>query len=218
MKVKTYNKSGEEVGETLLPKEVFEVKTKADLLHQTVVSQAANERQGTAHVKNRGEVRGGGKKPWRQKGTGRARHGSSRSPIWRGGGTVFGPNKEKTYKVKINNKVKRSALLMALSAKAENKQIFVFDELVLPNFKTREVAAMIANLKKKEASFKGGKILIISPKKDEKLFKSVKNIPGATVIVASNLNAKTIFSFKYLFLTKEAISVLKKTFLKPNEI
>ena len=125
MKINLYNQKGEKVGKTDLPDEIFNVEINSDLLHQVIVSQMANKRQSSAHTKDRGDVSGGGKKPWRQKGTGRARHGSRRSPIWVGGGVTFGPKSEKNYKKTIPQKMKRKALFMALSSKVND------DELIL---------------------------------------------------------------------------------------
>ena len=129
MKVSVYNQEGKEVGKVLLPKEIFEVKVNPDLVHQVVVCQMANRRQPIAHTKDRGEVRGGGRKPWSQKGTGRARHGSIRSPLWIGGGVTFGPRKEKIFKKKIPKKMRRKALFMVLSGKAKENLLLVLDKL-----------------------------------------------------------------------------------------
>src|SRR3989338_9034179 len=120
MKIDVYNEKGEVTGSTILPKEIFQVPMNADLVHQVLISQTANKRQISAHTKNRAEVRGGGRKPWRQKGTGRARVGSIRSPLWRGGGITFGPRTEKVYARDIPKKMRRKALLMVLSEKAKN--------------------------------------------------------------------------------------------------
>ena len=120
MKFSVINQKGEKLKETLLPKEIFEVKSNNDLIHQVVVSQMSNRRKNIAHTKDRSEVSGGGRKPWRQKGLGKARHGSIRSPIWIGGGVTFGPTKERVFKKKINKKMRRKALFMVLSAKAKN--------------------------------------------------------------------------------------------------
>src|SRR4051812_34995124 len=127
MKVAVYNQEGKETGEFALPKELFEVEMNADLVHQILISHTANKRQVSAHTKNRGEVRGGGRKPWRQKGTGRARHGSTRSPIWKGGGVSGGPRNEKVYEREIPKKMKKKALFMVLSEKAKNNLVVVLD-------------------------------------------------------------------------------------------
>ncbi len=142
MYVKLYNQSAEEIGTTELPDAVFGLKWNPDLVHQVVTSYAANRRAGTAHAKTRGEVRGGGKKPWRQKGTGRARHGSIRSPIWKGGGVTHGPRKEKDYSKKINKKMARKALLTVFSAKARDGEIAVMDTMAFPEGKTKHAAAV----------------------------------------------------------------------------
>src|SRR3990167_5955176 len=118
MKISIYNQAGEKTSTMNLPKEIFEIKFNADLVHQIAVSLSANKRQISAHSKTRSEVRGGGKKPWRQKGTGRARHGSIRSPLWKGGGVTFGPRKDKVYEKDVPKKMRRKALLMVLSEKA----------------------------------------------------------------------------------------------------
>ena len=125
MKIKVFNQNKEEKGEIELPKEIFEIEVNSDLIYQVVLAQRGNRRQGTAQAKMRGEVRGGGRKPWRQKGTGRARHGSTRSPLWRGGGVTFGPRADKNYKKRIPKKMGRKALFMVLSAKAKENLILV---------------------------------------------------------------------------------------------
>jgi len=146
MKVNSYNQQGEEKGTGQLPKDVFEVEMNSDLVHQAMVSQSSNRRQGTAHTKDRGDVSGGGKKPWRQKGTGRARHGSNRSPIWKGGGVTFGPRNEKVYLKIVPKKIRRKALKMVLSSKVENKQFILLDELKLTGTKTKEMADILKKM------------------------------------------------------------------------
>ena len=136
MKVKIYNQEGKETETMELPDGVFGLKWNADLVHQVVTGQAANLRRGTAHAKGRSEVRGGGRKPWRQKGTGRARHGSIRSPLWIGGGVTHGPLKEKSYHKKINKKMAKKALFTALSAKARDNEIIILENLKFPEAKT----------------------------------------------------------------------------------
>jgi len=209
MKINIYNQEGKEVGNTLLPKEIFDVKINPDLVQQVVVSQMANRRQVSAHAKTRGEVRGGGRKPWRQKGTGRARHGSRRSPIWRGGGITFGPRKDRVFKKKINKKVRRSALLMVLSAKVKNSLMVVLEDLKLESAKTKLMAALI-----KKLPCKGQNALLILPKMDKNLIISSKNISSLGTIQAKDLNALDLLSFKYLIMPKEAIKLIKETFLK----
>ncbi|OGZ77655.1 MAG: 50S ribosomal protein L4 [Candidatus Staskawiczbacteria bacterium RIFCSPLOWO2_12_FULL_37_15] len=209
MKVDLYNQNGEVSGSTVLPKEIFEVKLNADLVHQIVVSQMANKRQISAHTKNRGEVSGGGKKPWRQKGTGRARHGSIRSPLWRGGGITFGPRKDKVYEREIPKKMRRKALFMVLSQKAKEKNLIVLDKLEMAVPATKEMAKSLSKLPCKSQS-----LLIALPKYDKNAFLSARNIKKTGIFEARNLNILDLMTYKYLLLPKEAIKVIKETFLK----
>lgn len=208
-----YNQEGEKIGQTLLPKEIFEVKTNQDLVHQVIVSQMANKRQGTAHAKTRAEVKGGGRKPWRQKGTGRARHSSIRSPIWKGGGVTFGPRKEKNYAKRIPKKMKRKALFMILSEKAKEKMILVLDKLSMSKPKTKLMAQTIDKLRKIKG-FEQGSMLIVLDQKDDKVIRSARNISQLKVRQAKDLNPLDLVSVKYIVLPKESIEVIKKTFLK----
>lgn len=209
MKIKVYDQQGKEVGEALLPKEIFEVKISPNLIHQVVVSQIANRRQVSAHTKDRGEVRGGGRKPWRQKGTGRARHGSIRSPIWRGGGITFGPTKQRVFKKKIPKKMKRKALLMVLSAKAKNNLLILLDKLKLENIKSKTMAKVLRGLPCKEES-----CLIVLPSMDKNIILSARNLNQVETCQAKDLNALDLLNFKYLVMSKETIKVVKNTFLK----
>ncbi len=208
MKVPVYNQQGKEIDTILLPKEIFEIPINFDLLYQVVVSQMANQRRVIAHTKNRGEVSGGGKKPWRQKGTGRARHGSIRSPLWRGGGVTFGPRKEKVYKKEIPKKMKRKALFMVLSEKARNNLLIVLEELKIDKPKTK---IMVDILKKFSRQ---GSILIVLPNYDKNLILSARNIAGVSIIEVRNLNVLDLLNTKYLLLTKDSIKTIEKTFIK----
>jgi len=209
MKVTVYNQEGKEVGTTLLPKEIFDIKVNPDLVHQVVVSQMANRRKVIAHAKGRAEVRGGGRKPWRQKGTGRARAGSIRSPLWRGGGVTFGPTKERVFKKKINKKMRKIAFFMALSTKAKNNLLLILDKLSLPEAKTKLMTKILGKL-----PFKKGSCLIALPRADKTIIRVTRNIPNVQTIEARNLNALDLLSFKYLIMPKETIKVIKETFLK----
>ncbi len=209
MKVDVYNQEGEKVGTTLLPKEIFDVSVNPDLVHQVAVSQMANQRRVIAHTKDRGEVRGGGRKPWRQKGTGRARHGSRRSPLWRGGGVTFGPTKDRVFKKKVNKKIKRKALFMVLSAKVKNNLLILLDKIRLEKSKTKEISEILKKLPGKEKSS-----LIVLPGMDKNIILAVRNIPGVKVVQAKDLNVLNLLSFKYLIMPEEAIKVAKETFLK----
>jgi large subunit ribosomal protein L4 len=208
MKIAVYNQEGKEVGSVLLPKEIFEVKVNPDLVHQVVVSQMANRRQVLAQAKDRSEVRGGGRKPWRQKGTGRARVGSRRSPLWKGGGVTFGPTRARVFKKKINKKMKRKALLMVLSAKVKNNLLLILDKLSLTEVKTKLMAKILKRLPIK------GSFLIVLPKLDKDIVRATKNLAEVRTIEARNLNALDSLSSKYLIIPKESIKIIKETFLK----
>jgi len=212
MEADVYNQQGEKTGTVLLPKDIFGVKLNSDLLWQVVFSQSASRRKATASTKTRGEVRGGGKKPWRQKGTGRARHASIRSPIWRKGGTVFGPNKERIFRKKINNKMRKSALFMVLSTKAAKNLIFILDNLILEKPKTKLMFEILKKLSTKNKN-KGPKLIIL-PKLEKNIVKAARNIPGVGIIEARNLNALDLLSCKNLIMLKDSIKVIKETFVK----
>jgi large subunit ribosomal protein L4 len=209
MQVKVYNQEGKETGKVRLPKEIFGVPLNEDLVHQVVVSQMANRRQVLAHTKDRGEVKGGGRKPWRQKGTGRARAGSIRSPLWKGGGVTFGPRKEKVFKKRIPKKMRRKALLMVLSAKAKNNLLILLDKLKIEKPKTKEMAKILEKLPPK-----GKNCLIALPEMDKKIILATRNIPKVETIQAKDLNPLDLLSFKYLLLPKDSVKVIKDTFLK----
>lgn len=209
MKAPVYDQTGKEVKEALLPKEIFDVEINKDLVYQVILAQTANRRQVSAHTKDRSEVRGGGKKPWRQKGTGRARHGSSRSPIWVGGGVTFGPTKNRNFKQKINGRMKKSALFMALSSKARGKLVLVLDSFKLKEAKTKLAAQFLNSL-----PLEGKTALVILPGMDSTMIMALRNIPRVGTMQAKDLNALDVLSFKYLLLPKESLKVMKETFLK----
>lgn len=209
MKTTVYNQTGKEVGDITLPKEVFEVKFNADLVHQIMVSMMSNQRQNSAHTKNRGEVSGSGIKPWRQKGTGRARHGSRRSPIWRGGGITFGPRNDKNYEKTIPAKMRRKALLMVLSEKAKNNNLVVLDKIELKDGKTKEMVSSLKKLPCKEQS-----TLIALPNYDKKIVLATRNIKKTSIEDARNLNILDLLNNKYLLITKDSIKTIENTFVK----
>jgi large subunit ribosomal protein L4 len=217
MLVKTYNQKGEEVGKAQLPKTVFDVKVNPDLIYQVVTSQLSNQRQNIAHTKGRGEVSGGGRKPWKQKGTGRARHGSNRSPIWRHGGVAFGPTNEKNFARKINKKMKKLAMFMVLSVKAKNNLLYVLDDLEVKEPKTRLLADTVKNLRDKIEGLKKGTIIIAMPKYDRMLVLAAKNLKGVKTIEAAKLNSLELLSAKFLVLPKDSIGTIKETFQKAEE-
>jgi large subunit ribosomal protein L4 len=217
MKTSVYNKEGQEVEKIVLPEEIFNIKINSDLVYQVAVSQMANRRISIAHTKDRSEVSGGGKKPWRQKGTGRARHGSIRSPIWKGGGVTFGPRKERVFEKKIPKKMTRKALFMVLSEKAKKNLLIVLDELNFSTNKTKQMVYLLNKLplNKKENS-KDNKItaLILLPSMDKKVILASRNIEGVETIQAKDINVLDLLSFKYIIMPKESIKVIKETFLK----
>lgn len=208
VEVNLYNQKAENIGKVELPDAVFSVPSNNDLLHQIVISQIANKRQVLAHTKGRSEVRGGGKKPWRQKGTGRARHGSIRSPIWKGGGVTFGPTKERNFKKEVNKKMSRKALLVALSEKARSNDIIMVDSITLNAPKTKEAAGILKLFKEKLN--KTGSVLIVTPSNDTNLYRATKNIQKTGVIEARNLNPLEVLSSKNLVILKDSIKLLNK--------
>ena len=183
-----------------------------------------------AHTKNRGEVRGGGKKPWRQKGTGRARHASIRSPLWRHGGITFGPTKEKVFKKEIPKKMKRLALFMVLSGKVKNNLLILLDKLKLEQSKTKLMAQIIENLKSKtelpfmeakvkkgtksSSPIKKGSVLIALSELDKNIILAVRNLPDVKTIQAKDLNCLDLLSLKYLIMPKDSVKVIRDTFLE----
>lgn len=209
MKADLYNLNGEKTGDITLPKSIFEVKFNADLVHQIMVSLMANKRQTSAHAKFRGEVRGGGKKPWRQKGTGRARHGSTRSPLWKGGGVTHGPRNERIWEREIPKKMRRKALLMVLSEKAKNNTLVIVDKIELEKGKTKEMAKVLAKL-----PCSGASALIALPEYDKKIFLASRNIRKVSIDDARNLNVLDLLNSKFLVMPKEAIKTIEKTFSK----
>lgn len=211
-----YNQKGSSAGSFDLPESVFGVKWNADLVHQVAISMQANKRSGTAHTKDRGEVSGGGKKPWKQKGTGRARHGSSRSPIWVGGGVTFGPRSEKEYSQKINKKMRSKALFSVLSKKLSLGKVLLVDTISLSEMKTKSAVDVISSLAKisgfeKLTSKKPTNTLLALSTSDRVIEKSFANLPGVTVGLAKDLNALSAMTFNHIVLVnpKETLATLE---------
>lgn len=200
-----YNMEGKELGNYELNAAVFGIEPNKTAIHTVVVSYLANQRQGTQSALTRAEVRGGGIKPWRQKGTGRARQGSIRSPQWTGGGVVFAP-KPRDYRTSVNKKVKKLALKSALSAKAIDSEIIVLDALSLEEIKTKKIAEMLKNLKVDT------KALIVLPEKDEKVYCSAKNIPGVATSFVGTLNVYELLKHDKLIITKDAAEKLVEVY------
>ncbi len=192
---------------TIKKKGIFDIEINSDLIHQVVVSQSSNRRQGNAHTKDRSEKRGGGVKPWRQKGTGRARHGSKRSPIWAGGGVTFGPRKEKNYKKKIPLQMKRKALLMVLSEKKREKTL-LFHDLKIKEVKTKAIKDIIDKLNIT------GSILFVLGQNDKDFVLAQRNIPKTNTITAKDLNAFDLLQHKYVVMQEVAVKAIEDIFLK----
>ena len=211
METKIYNQKGAEAGTIDLPTKVFAAKWRADLVHQVVEGMRSNKRSGTADTKDRGEVRGGGKKPWKQKGTGRARHGSSRSPIWVGGGVTHGPLSEKNYKRKISKKMRAQALFSVLSKKLKDSEIIFVDSLDTSAISTKSAVGVVNNLVKagnlKNIKTKNPKILIALYERNPKIEKSFRNIPVLDTVFLKNINPLDILNYKYLMIEKPVESV-----------
>jgi len=200
MKVALYDNLAKVTGETELPDRVFAAKWNPDLVKQALDAQLANSREPIAHAKGRGEVRGGGKKPWRQKGTGRARHGSTRSPIWRGGGVAHGPTNEKVFARKINKKMKQAAIFSALSKKLADGELKVVESLAVSEPKTKLAAKTI---------FAFGKSALVIPSSENKnIYRASSNIPKVKSLDPKSLNVYDILCYKNVLLEKEAIEAI----------
>jgi large subunit ribosomal protein L4 len=208
MKTIVYNQQGKESGESLLPKEIFDVKLSFDLVHQIATSLMSNKRQNIAHTKSRGEVRGGGRKPWKQKGTGRARHGSNRSPIWRGGGITFGPRNDRNFKRVIPKKMNRKAIFMVLSSKLRDNELIVVNELKIDSPKTKDFSILIKGILQDRI----GKTLIATETFDKNMAIAAKNIPNVKVIAVNELNVLDLLNFKYLIISEGSIKKIKNIF------
>ena len=198
--VNVYNQNREKVSEITLDDAVFGAEVKEHLFYAVVRWQLAGRRQGTHSVKNRAEVAGGGKKPWKQKGTGRARQGTTRAPQWRGGGSVFGP-KPRDYSYKLNKKVRQSALRSALSRRTQETQIVVLDDLNFSEIKTRQVADLLAK-------FELGEALVVLADRNDNVERSARNIQAVTVLPAEGLNVYDVLNHRTLVMTKAAVDAV----------
>ena len=205
LKTNVYNMSGKLVGEIELPEAVFGIDPNGAVVHEVVKNHLANLRQGTQSALTRAEVSGGGRKPWRQKGTGRARQGSTRAPQWTHGGIVFAP-KPRSYSYVLNKKVKRLAMKSALSAKAAAGEIIVVDSIKMDAIKTKDFRTFLGAVKAE------GKALVVTPAKDEIIVKSARNIPGVETAMANLINVYDILKAKYLVIDKEALAVIEEVF------
>jgi large subunit ribosomal protein L4 len=204
-KVALYNISGEEIGEVELKEEVFGVKVSVAAMHETVKNYLANQRQGTQSTKTRTEVSGGGKKPWKQKGTGRARQGSIRSPQWKGGGVALGP-KPRDYRYTLNKKLRRLALKSALTSKVLNNEIIVVDRLALPEIKTKEFIKVLDNLKI------GTKAFFVTGEKETNLIASAGNVQGVKTAVYNTINTYDVLNHNVLVIEQSAVTKLEEVY------
>lgn len=212
LQTKIYDQKGVEAGTISLPAKVFAAKWRADLVHQVVEGMRSNKRSGTADTKDRGEVRGGGKKPWKQKGTGRARHGSTRSPIWVGGGVTHGPLSDKNYKRKISKKMRAQALFSVLSKKLKDNEIIFVDSLALSKIKTKDAVVVMKNLAKASgfkplAESKKARVLTALSGRNVEAEKSFRNLPQLEIVFLQNLNPMDVLNHKYLLIENPAEAV-----------
>ena len=202
--VAVYNIEGKEVGTIDLNDAVFGVEVNEHLVHMAVVSQLANKRQGTQKAKTRSEVSGGGRKPWRQKGTGHARQGSTRAPQWTGGGVVFAPT-PRDYSVKMNKKEKQLAMKSVLTSKVNESKFIVLDELKLAEIKTKQIKAVLDNLKVEKA-------LIVTKEKDDVVVKSANNLPKVATTALNNINVYDILKYDTVVVTSEAVAAIEEVY------
>ena len=202
--VTVYNMEGKEVGTMELNDAVFGVEITEHLVHLAVVRQLANKRQGTQKAKTRSEVRGGGRKPWRQKGTGHARQGSIRAPQWTGGGVVFAPT-PRDYSVKMNKKEKQLAMKSVLTSKVNESKFIVLDELKLAEIKTKQIKAVLDNLKVEKA-------LIVTKEKDDVVVKSANNLPKVATTALNNINVYDILKYDTVVVTSEAVAAIEEVY------
>ena len=200
-----YNAGGDVVGSMVLNENVFGADVRTDVMHEVVVNYLANQRQGTQSTKTRTEVRGGGIKPWRQKGTGRARQGSIRAPQWVGGGVALGP-KPRDYRYAVNKKVRRLALKSALSAKVQDSELIVLDAFEAPEIKTKQVAELLKNLKVTE------KALIVLPENDKNIVASARNIKGVDTTYVGAINTYEVLSHTKCIILKDAVTKLEEVY------
>ncbi|HOQ76208.1 MAG TPA: 50S ribosomal protein L4 [Thermoclostridium sp.] len=204
-KVDVYNMNGQKVGDMILSDDIFGIEVNEAAMHAAVVNILANARQGTQSTKTRAEVSGGGRKPWRQKGTGRARHGSIRSPQWKGGGVALGP-KPRSYRYTLPKKVKRLALKSALTSKVLDNDMVVLDELKFDAIKTKEMVKVLDNLNVNSSA------LIVLPAVDEKVIKSSRNISGVKTALVNTINTYDILRYKKFIVTREAVAKIEEVY------
>ncbi|MGC8651248.1 MAG: 50S ribosomal protein L4 [Minisyncoccia bacterium] len=208
MKITIYNQKGETIEEREIPKEIFGLSLNKDLIYQVYTSFLSNQRKPIAFTKDRSEVRGGGKKPWAQKGTGRARHGSIRSPIWKGGGATFGPRqKEENFTRKINKKMKEASVKMVLSQKIKDQEIKVIDKFDIKEIKTKEIDNILKNLFQKDAQ---KRILVLLNPQEQALKRAFRNLPKVETTNVSDVNILHLLNNKFVLFSQETLTYLEK--------
>jgi len=211
IKINVYNQEGKAVSEMEVSDQVFGVKVNEALVHQAAVAQMGNERQNVAHTKDRSEVRGGGRKPWVQKGTGRARAGSIRSPIWIGGGVTFGPRNERNYTKQLNKKMKRKALCTVLSDKVQSERLVVVDDLEASEFKTKTAKSLLNQMEKAVLGTEDKtkrSVLVINDKYDEKVKYSFRNLKGVKVVNLDSINILDLLKYRDVVITRKSMEKL----------
>ncbi|MBT4121639.1 50S ribosomal protein L4 [bacterium] len=203
-KVQVYNLNGEKVKEIDLNPDIFAIDVKPEVVQQVVVAQMANSREAIAHTKGRSEKRGGGRKPWKQKGTGRARHGSVRSPLWTGGGVTFGPTKFRNFKQRINKKVRKKAIYMALSDKVNNNSLILVEDLNIPEAKTKSLIEVLNKLPLKDK-----KVLLVLDKKNENIVRGASNLPTVMTLPLKSLNVVDLLKYEFVLMPENAALKIK---------
>ena len=208
MKISVYNLEAKKTGDIELKDEIFNIAIKPEIVHQVFVSHASNQRQAIAHSKDKSEVRGGGRKPWKQKGTGRARHGSIRSPLWVGGGVTFGPRNDRNYQTKINKKVKRLALKMVLTDKVKENNFVVVENFEFKEPKTKLFVDFVSKLRRDNKKY-----LVLTAEKDEKIIRMTGNLPGIDAVRVMDANVYSLLNYGAVIVSKEAVEKLEKNLL-----
>lgn len=206
-KISIYNTAGKVVGDMELDPKVFEVQPENSVIHEVATAQQSNAREVLAHTKTKGEVRGGGKKPWKQKGTGRARQGSIRAPQWKGGGVVFGPRNTRSFEKKVNVKTKRKALRMTLTDKVQHQALIVLDTLALDTIKTKDAVKLVASLPIAKPS-----VLVVMSASNEAITKSFRNLPAVRTILGNSLNVVDVLGHAYILTDKAGVQQIEATY------
>ncbi len=214
IKYQVYNQAGKAVKDKELSEQVFGIKLNADLMHQAVVAQQANARKVIAHTKDRSEVAGSGKKPWKQKGTGRARVGSVRSPLWRSGGITFGPTKDRNFSKDLNKKMKQKAMLMALSARVAEKNLIIIEQWENLDNKTKTFNKILTALEKEVIKDKSKRDWLIINSDEEAVTRSARNLPYVKVIKLDNINLVDLLQYRHLLVSEKIVDQLQAKYLK----